>query len=35
MGFIVVCGCTGSSNNWDAHGKLKSYEGLARNVDNP
>jgi Protein of unknown function (DUF1501) len=26
---------TGSSNNWDAHGNLKSYEGLARNVDQP
>jgi hypothetical protein len=26
---------TGSSNNWDAHGNLKSYEGLARNVDRP
>jgi hypothetical protein len=26
---------TGSSNNWDAHSNLKSYEGLARNVDQP
>lgn len=26
---------TGSSNNWDAHGNLKSYEGLARNIDQP
>jgi hypothetical protein len=26
---------TGSSNNWDAHGNMKSYEGLARNVDQP
>lgn len=26
---------TGSSNNWDAHGNLKSYDKLARNVDQP
>jgi hypothetical protein len=26
---------TGSSNNWDAHGNLKGYENLARNIDQP
>ncbi|HZN11725.1 MAG TPA: DUF1501 domain-containing protein [Blastocatellia bacterium] len=26
---------TGSSDNWDAHGNLKSYERLARNIDQP
>jgi hypothetical protein len=25
----------GSSNNWDAHGNIKSHEPLARNVDQP
>ncbi|MEX0793838.1 MAG: DUF1501 domain-containing protein [Pirellulaceae bacterium] len=25
----------GSSNNWDAHGDMKSHEPLARNVDRP
>src|SRR5262249_11867740 len=25
----------GSSNNWDAHGDMKTHEPLARNVDQP
>jgi len=26
---------TGASNNWDAHGDMKSHEGLSKNVDKP
>jgi hypothetical protein len=34
VGFIELI-YTGSSNNWDAHDNLKSYEGLAHHVDQP
>jgi hypothetical protein len=26
---------TGASGNWDAHGNIKSYDGLAKNIDQP